>query len=119
MITLQTSIIRRYTEGNKLLNYVAWKAGYDNHYGSRILNHTSVQTSIIFVVMLTSSLITFADTFSPNYKLTIGVDFSLKTLEWKDAKINLQLWWETVYNVTIYVVYVHYSQTQGYAWVSL
>ena len=32
------------------------------------------------------------DTFSPNYKLTIGVDFSLKTLEWEQAKINLQLW---------------------------
>ena len=58
--------------------------------GSRILNHTSIM--IILVVMLTSRLITFADTFSPNYKLTIGVDFSLKTLEWKDAKINLQLW---------------------------
>ena len=53
---------------------------------------SSVQSSAILVVMLTSSLITFADTFSPNYKLTIGVDFSLKTLEWKDAKINLQLW---------------------------
>jgi hypothetical protein len=34
-----------------------------------------------------------ADIFSPNYKLTIGVDFSLKTLEWSSGlKINLQLW---------------------------
>jgi Ras-related protein Rab-32 len=32
-------------------------------------------------------------TFSPNYKLTIGVDFSLKTLEWDSrTKVNLQLW---------------------------
>ncbi|KAL8622842.1 hypothetical protein ACOMHN_026963 [Nucella lapillus] len=31
--------------------------------------------------------------FSPNYKLTIGVDFAMKTFEWNDAlKINLQLW---------------------------
>ncbi|XP_065883653.1 ras-related protein Rab-32B-like isoform X2 [Dysidea avara] len=31
--------------------------------------------------------------FSPNYKLTIGVDFSLKALQWDDkTKINLQLW---------------------------
>jgi Ras-related protein Rab-32 len=31
--------------------------------------------------------------FSPNYKLTIGVDFALKTLQWsEDTKINLQLW---------------------------
>lgn len=33
------------------------------------------------------------DVFSPNYKLTIGVDFSLKTLFWgSETKINLQLW---------------------------
>ncbi|XP_071962955.1 ras-related protein Rab-32B-like [Antedon mediterranea] len=32
-------------------------------------------------------------TFSPNYKLTIGVDFALKSINWNDAtKINLQLW---------------------------
>ncbi|XP_072031718.1 ras-related protein Rab-32B-like [Amphiura filiformis] len=31
--------------------------------------------------------------FSPNYKLTIGVDFALKSLEWNDStRINLQLW---------------------------
>ncbi|XP_052105149.1 ras-related protein Rab-32B-like [Mytilus californianus] len=31
--------------------------------------------------------------FSPNYKLTIGVDFALKTVNWDDTtKINLQLW---------------------------
>ncbi|KAK3792284.1 hypothetical protein RRG08_007362 [Elysia crispata] len=31
--------------------------------------------------------------FSPNYKLTIGVDFGLKCLEWdNNTKINLQLW---------------------------
>ncbi|XP_065180829.1 ras-related protein Rab-32B-like [Sycon ciliatum] len=32
--------------------------------------------------------------FSPNYKLTIGVDFALKPLEWQNppCKINLQLW---------------------------
>ncbi|KAH9523045.1 Ras- protein Rab-32B [Bulinus truncatus] len=31
--------------------------------------------------------------FSPNYKLTIGVDFALKSIEWSsDTKVNLQLW---------------------------
>ena len=57
-----------------------------------LLSSHPCKYTIISVVLLTSSLITFTDTFSPNYKLTIGVDFSLKTLEWKDAKINLQLW---------------------------
>eukprot|EP00163_Fabomonas_tropica_P019201 TRINITY_DN336_c0_g1_i5.p1 TRINITY_DN336_c0_g1~~TRINITY_DN336_c0_g1_i5.p1 ORF type:complete len:223 (+),score=35.50 TRINITY_DN336_c0_g1_i5:220-888(+) len=31
--------------------------------------------------------------FTPNYKLTIGVDFALKVVDWdEDTKINLQLW---------------------------
>lgn len=31
--------------------------------------------------------------FTPNYKLTIGVDFAVKTLQWTDGStINLQLW---------------------------
>ncbi|XP_065159307.1 ras-related protein Rab-32B-like [Atheta coriaria] len=33
------------------------------------------------------------DTFSPSYKITIGADFALRTIEWnKDTRINLQLW---------------------------
>ncbi|XP_033633541.1 ras-related protein Rab-32B-like [Asterias rubens] len=33
------------------------------------------------------------DKFSPNYKLTIGVDFALKPIEWDSTKrVNLQLW---------------------------
>ncbi|OWF43373.1 ras-related protein Rab-32B-like [Mizuhopecten yessoensis] len=32
-------------------------------------------------------------TFSPNYKLTIGVDFALKSMVWDDnTKVNMQLW---------------------------
>eukprot|EP00035_Acanthoeca_spectabilis_P020069 m.430994 g.430994 ORF g.430994 m.430994 type:complete len:223 (+) comp17242_c0_seq1:88-756(+) len=31
--------------------------------------------------------------FTPNYKLTIGVDFALKNIDWEDgSKISLQLW---------------------------
>ena len=31
--------------------------------------------------------------FSPNYKLTIGVDFALKVIYWDErTKVNLQLW---------------------------
>eukprot|EP01113_Clastostelium_recurvatum_P009655 TRINITY_DN1467_c0_g1_i1.p1 TRINITY_DN1467_c0_g1~~TRINITY_DN1467_c0_g1_i1.p1 ORF type:complete len:218 (-),score=51.94 TRINITY_DN1467_c0_g1_i1:117-770(-) len=31
--------------------------------------------------------------FTPNYKLTIGVDFAVKSLEWDDdTTVNLQLW---------------------------
>jgi len=31
--------------------------------------------------------------FTPNYKLTIGVDFAVKSVEWdKDTFVNLQLW---------------------------
>ncbi|KAL5010912.1 hypothetical protein ScPMuIL_013217 [Solemya velum] len=31
--------------------------------------------------------------FTPNYKLTIGVDFALKSINWNDTtKVNLQLW---------------------------
>ena len=45
------------------------------------------------VVLFLFSFFFFADVFSPNYKLTIGVDFSLKTLSWdSNTKINLQLW---------------------------
>eukprot|EP00800_Vazella_pourtalesii_P018035 TRINITY_DN568_c0_g1_i1.p1 TRINITY_DN568_c0_g1~~TRINITY_DN568_c0_g1_i1.p1 ORF type:complete len:214 (+),score=26.01 TRINITY_DN568_c0_g1_i1:273-914(+) len=33
------------------------------------------------------------DTFTPNYKLTIGVDFSSKAHDWdSDTKVTLQLW---------------------------
>ncbi|XP_033735959.1 ras-related protein Rab-32B-like [Pecten maximus] len=32
-------------------------------------------------------------TFSPNYKLTIGVDFALKSMVWdENTKVNMQLW---------------------------
>lgn len=31
--------------------------------------------------------------FTPNYKLTIGVDFAVKTLNWDaNTQVNLQLW---------------------------
>ena len=35
----------------------------------------------------------FVGSFSSNYKLTIGVDFALKTLDWDvKSRINMQLW---------------------------
>lgn len=35
----------------------------------------------------------FSGKFSSNYKITIGADFAIKTLDWDPhTKINLQLW---------------------------
>ncbi|KAL4237881.1 Ras-related protein Rab-32B [Mactra antiquata] len=47
-----------------------------------------------FGVGKTSIIRRYVDgSFSPNYKLTIGVDFALKTLDWDtDTTVNLQLW---------------------------
>jgi len=40
------------------------------------------------------SMAYIAGFFSPNYKLTIGVDFALKVIYWDEVtKINLQLWY--------------------------
>lgn len=43
-----------------------------------------------------SLLVTLSDfvgEFSSEYKITIGADFALKTLEWdEDTRINLHLW---------------------------
>jgi len=40
------------------------------------------------------SMAYIAGFFSPNYKLTIGVDFALKVIYWDEmTKINLQLWY--------------------------
>lgn len=40
------------------------------------------------------SVVYVAGFFSPNYKLTIGVDFALKVIYWdENTKINLQLWY--------------------------
>ena len=48
-----------------------------------------------FYLYLSSPLVDFfmPGSFTPNYKLTIGVDFALKVLYWDEmTKINLQLW---------------------------
>ena len=49
-------------------------------------------------------------TFSPNYKLTIGVDFSLKTLDWDSrTKVQLQLWYNmhSLYDAEIMYTAMH------------
>ncbi|XP_033104912.1 ras-related protein Rab-32B-like [Anneissia japonica] len=47
-------------------------------------------------------------TFSPNYKLTIGVDFALKSIKWNDnTKINLQLWYRVYYKYAIAAIIVY------------
>ena len=49
--------------------------------------------SFILICELTSCLFCIPGSFTPNYKLTIGVDFALKVLYWDEmTKINLQLW---------------------------
>lgn len=60
-----------------------------------------VQWSLVtvFVIYLymeigCKSISYIAGFFSPNYKLTIGVDFALKVIYWDEVtKINLQLWY--------------------------
>ena len=44
--------------------------------------------------LVNKSVAYIAGFFSPNYKLTIGVDFALKVIYWDETtKINLQLWY--------------------------
>ena len=46
---------------------------------------------LIYTSVMCSCLV--SGYFSPNYKLTIGVDFALKVIYWDEkTKINLQLW---------------------------
>lgn len=53
-------------------------------------NHSLVMTLFWLQVVI----FVYQGYFSPNYKLTIGVDFALKIIHWdQNTKINLQLWY--------------------------
>lgn len=42
----------------------------------------------------TREKLSFPGKFSSNYKITIGADFAIKTIDWDpQTKINLQLWY--------------------------
>ncbi|XP_050407072.1 ras-related protein Rab-32B [Patella vulgata] len=65
------------------------------------LNQVSVQEHLYKILVIgefgvgkTSIIRRYTEgTFFPNYKLTIGVDFALKSVEWdQNTKVNLQLW---------------------------
>lgn len=45
-------------------------------------------------VLVTSNLFLLsAGTFSPTYRITIGADFAVKTIDWNNStKVQLQLW---------------------------
>ncbi|XP_005097933.1 ras-related protein Rab-32B [Aplysia californica] len=67
-----------------------------NDGGSKTLNEHLYKVLVIgeFGVGKTSLIRRYTEGyFSPNYKLTIGVDFALKSIEWDNStKVNLQLW---------------------------
>jgi len=77
-----------------------WAPQYDKigniwYLASRITPTTCPYHHLFLHLLFVQKMISayFLDHFSPNYKLTIGVDFSLKALQWDDkTKINLQLW---------------------------
>ena len=54
---------------------------------------------MLFISTLVNKSVAYvAGFFSPNYKLTIGVDFALKVIYWDETtKINLQLWYVLLY----------------------
>ena len=64
-----------------------------------------MSSSVVLVIAATMFLA--PGVFSPNYKLTIGVDFALKSLTVsRSKKINLQLWyagWRVCVCVSAYV----------------
>lgn len=58
----------------------------------------------------TVSKLSFPGKFSSNYKITIGADFAIKTLNWgPHTKINLQLWYGNLYNLLFTFIYVTIS----------
>ncbi|KAL2716846.1 ras-related protein Rab-38-like [Vespula squamosa] len=87
----KTALVRRYTEGNATKIYVI----------AQLLVAPAKQGSLS---ASTAQLLSFPGKFSSNYKITIGADFAIKTLDWdSNTKINLQLWYcRFYYNVFIY-----------------
>jgi hypothetical protein len=52
------------------------------------------ELSVSHRCVLIRCVVVITGQFSSNYKITIGADFSIKSLQWDDqTKINLQLWW--------------------------
>ncbi|KXJ19153.1 Ras-related protein Rab-32B, partial [Exaiptasia diaphana] len=60
----------------------------DDDYDEEIMD--SVQENLYKVLVIGEYGVGY---FSPNYKLTIGVDFAQKVIDWDEStRINLQLW---------------------------
>lgn len=53
----------------------------------------NLETKTVLVYNSTVIIIDFLGEFSSSYKVTIGADFAVKTLEWdEETRINLHLW---------------------------
>ena len=95
-IRLMSNVLAQLQLANKF-QYTVWACG------SQSLTHVQFPRSHCLCIHCT------VDAFSSNYKLTIGVDFSLKKIKWTERMIfHLQLWYvsrpphHNSYHITIF-----------------